>query len=128
MEIKCILNHLEICIKDLTSNANIISDSSRTELNLPPHQKSLSYVSSAWLARPDLGIHYIEANIIKIIERYRGLPVETNIEKYYTFKIKSRPYATLIHDIEDNQISSELTCVEEYAAGDKVQYTHVQVR
>ena len=60
------------------------------------------------LSRPDLFIHYPEANVIKIIEL--TVPFETNIEKDDTFK--TNKYATLIQDIEDKQISSELTCVE----------------
>ena len=52
----------------------------------------------------NLVIHYPEANAIKIIEL--TVPFETNIEK------ETNKYATLIQDIEDKQISSELTCVE----------------
>ena len=59
-------------------------------------------------SRPDLVIHYPEANVIKIIEL--SVPFETNIEKEHTYK--TNKYATLIQDIEDKQISSELTCVE----------------
>ena len=59
-------------------------------------------------SRPDLVIHYPEANVIKIIEL--TVPFETNIEKEHTYK--TNKYATLIQDIEDKQISSELTCVE----------------
>ena len=59
-------------------------------------------------ARPDLVIHYSDANVIKIIEL--TVPFETNIEKEHTFK--TNKYATLIQDIKDKQISSELTCVE----------------
>ena len=65
----------------------------------------LSFISSSW---PDLVIHYPEANVIKIIEL--TVPFETKIEKEHTYK--TNKYATLIQDIEDKQISSELTCVE----------------
>ena len=58
--------------------------------------------------RPDLVIHYSDANVIKIIEL--TVPFETNFEKEHTFK--TNKYATLIQDIKDKQISSELTCVE----------------
>ena len=62
-------------------------------------------------ARPDLIIHYSDANVMKIIEL--TVSFETNIEKEHTFKTnKYLPYATLIQDIKDKQISSELTCVE----------------
>ena len=59
-------------------------------------------------SRPDLVIHYPEANVIKIIEL--TVPFETNIEKEHTYK--TNKYATLIQYIEDKQIASELTCVE----------------
>ena len=65
----------------------------------------ISFISSSW---PDLVTHYPEANVIKIIEL--TVPFETNIEKEHTYK--TNKYATLIQDIEDKQISSELTCVE----------------
>ena len=67
-------------------------------VDLPSHPKSL-------LRHHDLVIHYPEANVIKIIEL--TVPFETNIEKEHTYK--ANKYATLIQDIEDKQISSELT-------------------
>ena len=100
----CVLIHLETYIRGLTNNANIISDlpgRSLSGLTIPPEV----IATSSW---PDLVIHYPEANVIKIIEL--TVPFETNIEKEYTYK--TNKYATLIQDIEDKQISSELTCVE----------------
>ena len=102
----CVLNHLETYIRSLTNNANIISDLpgrslSGLTLTIPPEVLVTS-------SRPDLVIHYPEANVIKIIEL--TVPFETNIEKEHTYK--TNKYATLIQDIEDKQISSELTCVE----------------
>ena len=44
-------------------------------------------------------------HVIKIIEL--TVPFETNIEKEHTFK--TNKYATLIQDIKDKHISSELT-------------------
>ena len=101
----CVLNHIEMYIRGLTNNANIISDlpgRSLSGLTIPPE---VPIVTSA---RPDLVIHYSDANVIKIIEL--TVPFETNIEKEHTFK--TNKYATLIQDIKDKQISSELTCVE----------------
>ena len=72
-------------------------------VDLPSHPKSLLHQHA-----PDLVIHYSDANVIKIIEL--TVPFETNIEKEHTFK--TNKYATLIQDIKDKQISSELTCVE----------------
>ena len=100
----CVLNHLETYIRGLTNNANIISDlpgRSLSGLTIPPEVIVRS-------SRPDLVIHYPEANVIKIIEL--TVPFETNIEKEHTYK--TNKYATLIQDIEDKQIWSELTCVE----------------
>ena len=51
---------------------------------------------------------YPDTKVIKTIEL--TVLFETYIEKQHTFKTKK--YATLIQDIEDKQISSELTCVE----------------
>ena len=99
----CVLNHLETYIWGLTNNANIISDlpgRSLCGLTIPPEVIVTS-------SRPDLVIHYHVANVIKIIEL--TVPFETNIEKEHTYK--TNKYATLIQDIEDKQISSELTCV-----------------
>ena len=48
--------------------------------------------------------------IITILIIELTVPFETNIEKEHTFK--TNKYATLIQDIKDKQISSELTCVE----------------
>ena len=91
-------------IRGLTNNANIISDlpgRSLSGLTIPPEVLVTS-------ARPDLVIHYSDANVIKIVEL--TVPFETNIEKEHTFKTNKN--ATLIQDIKDKQISSELTCVE----------------
>ena len=106
-----LLNQLRWClrcmvqyIRGLANNANIISDlpgRSLSGLTIPPEVLVTS-------SRPDLVIHYPEANVIKIIEL--TVPFETNIEKEHAFK--SNKYDTLIQDIEDKQISSELTCVE----------------
>ena len=85
-------------------DANIISDlkgRSLSGLNVPPEVLVTS-------ARADLVIHYSNADVIKIIEL--TVPFETNIEKEHTFN--TNKYATLIQDIKDKHISSELTCVE----------------
>ena len=98
------MNHLETYIRGLTNNANIISDlpgRSFSRLTIP-----LEVIVTS--SRPGIVIHYPEANVIKIIEL--TVPFETNIEKEHTFK--TNKYATLIQDIEDKQISSELTFVE----------------
>ena len=100
----CVLNHLETYIRGITNNANIISDLPGRSLSGLTIQPEVLVTSS----RPDLVIHYPEANVIKIIEL--TVPFETNIEKEHTYK--TNKYATLIQDIEDKQISSELTCVE----------------
>ena len=100
----CVLNHIEMYIRGLTNNANIISDlpgRSLSGLTIPPEVLVTS-------ARPDLVIHYSDSNVIKIIEL--TVPFETNTEKEHTFK--TNKYVTLIQDIKDKQISSELTCVE----------------
>ena len=89
----CVLNHIEMYIRGLTNNANIISDlpgRSLSGLTIPPEVLVTS-------ARPDLVIHYSDANVIKIIEL--TVPFETNIEKEHTFK--TNKYATLIQDIKD---------------------------
>ena len=71
-------------------------------VDLPSHPKSLLHQHA-----PILSSIYSDTNIIKIIEL--TVPFETNIEKEHTFK--TNKYATLIQDIKDKQISSELTCV-----------------
>ena len=100
----CIPNHLEMCIRGLTNHATIISDlpgRSLSGLTIPPEVLVTP-------ARHDLVIHYHDANLIRIIEL--TVPCETNTEEQHT--LKTNKYATLIQDIKDNQISSEITCVE----------------
>ena len=97
----CVLNHLETYIRGLTNNANIISDlpgRSLSGLTIPPEVLVTS-------PRPDLVIHYPEANVIKIIEL--TVPFETNIEKEHTYK--TNKYATLIQDIEDKEDKEDKT-------------------
>ena len=65
-------------------------DRSLSGLTIPPEVIVTS-------SRPDLVIHYPEANVIKIIEL--TVPFEINIEKEHTYK--TNKYATLIQDIED---------------------------
>ena len=115
----CVLNHLETYIPGLTNNANIISDlpgRSLSGLTIPPEVIVTS-------SRPDLVIHYPEANVIKIIEL--TVPCETNIEKEHTFK--TNKYATLIQYIEDKQISSELTCVEVGCRGEVSESNKIRI-
>ena len=77
-------------IRGLTNNANIISD-------LPGRSLSGLIIPAEVLvtsARPDLVIHYSDANVIKIIEL--TVPFQTNIEKEHSFK--TNKYSTLIQD------------------------------
>ena len=93
-----------MCIRDLTNNDNIISvlpGRSRSGLTIPPDVLITP-------ARPDLVIHYPDASVIKIIELKPTL--RRNI-------FKTNKYATLIQDIEDRQMSSELICVQVGCSG-----------
>ena len=79
---------IEMYIRGLTNNAKIISDLPGRSLSglytIPPEVLVTS-------ARPDIVIHYSDANAIKIIEL--TVPFETNTEKEHTFK--TNKYATL---------------------------------
>ena len=102
----CVLNHIERYIRGLTNNANIISDlpgRSLSRLTIPPEVLVTS-------ARPDLVIHYSDANGIKITEL--TVPFETNIEKEHAFK--TNKYATPRGRPELSSFSKEYT---EYAGG-----------
>ena len=91
----CTLN-LEMCVRNLISNSNIVCEFPGRSLGLTAPSEVL--VTSA---RPGLDIHYPDANILTIIELNVGLPFETNIAKERTFKINKHVTLILIQDIKE---------------------------